>query len=509
MGHLGPGGVGIQGNNNTINQINKIDLGSLPEFIKAFSDRENASKELLDEANQKRDEIAATLDITQGAVGGFFETLGVQDVLPERLKAKLIEIASQFEATRQRLAAMDPDDPMTQALAVQAQIELDKGDPDAASALLQRAEEADLAAAAQARAIAQEASTAADARQLKGAKVRESRGDIELGQLRYGEAAEHFGAAASLMPTSSSSDRARLLLRQAETLLRQGTEYGDNAALVRSIALWSALSHQEFPRGQVPLAWANVQMGLGNALRALGERETGTARLEQAVAAYRLVLQEITRERMPQDWAKAQIGLGWALRAFGEHEAGTVRLQEVVTASRDALKEWTRQHMPFEWASMQVVLGCALWTLGQREAGTASLEEAATAFRAALQEWTRGGDPTNWSATRHNLGLVLRTLGQREVGTARLEEAVTVLLDALQETPRERMPALWAYSQHDLADALAALAKRQTNAALMKEALTCMRGAVEVYQQGEESFWLPVAQSRVKEMEAELVGLQR
>ena len=34
---------------------------------------------------------------------------------------------------------------------------------------------------------------------------------------------------------------------------------------------------------------------LGIALRALGERESGTARLEEAVAAYRAALEEWTR----------------------------------------------------------------------------------------------------------------------------------------------------------------------------------------------------------------------
>jgi hypothetical protein len=37
----------------------------------------------------------------------------------------------------------------------------------------------------------------------------------------------------------------------------------------------------------------------------LGGRETGTARLEEAVAAYREALQENTRERVPLDWAKS------------------------------------------------------------------------------------------------------------------------------------------------------------------------------------------------------------
>ena len=44
-----------------------------------------------------------------------------------------------------------------------------------------------------------------------------------------------------------------------------------------------------------------------------GERESGTARLEEAVAAYRAALEERTRERVPLDWAMTQNNLGIAL----------------------------------------------------------------------------------------------------------------------------------------------------------------------------------------------------
>ena len=74
---------------------------------------------------------------------------------------------------------------------------------------------------------------------------------------------------------------------------------------------------------------------------------------------------------------------------------------------------------------------------------------------------------------------------------------------------RERVPLQWAYTQHALANALAAVAERQKNAIRMAEALTCMRNAVGVYQESKESYWLPVAQHRITEMEAELVELQR
>ena len=42
-----------------------------------------------------------------------------------------------------------------------------------------------------------------------------------------------------------------------------------------------------------------TQMNLGNALLRLGERESGTGRLEEAAAAYREALKEWTKEAAP------------------------------------------------------------------------------------------------------------------------------------------------------------------------------------------------------------------
>jgi hypothetical protein len=71
------------------------------------------------------------------------------------------------------------------------------------------------------------------------------------------------------------------------------------------------------------------------------------------------------------------------------------------------------------------------------------------------------------------------------------------------------VPLEWAYSQHGLANALASLAERQDSPAHMEEALACMRGAVEIYQQGGGNYWLPIAKSRISEMEAKLIKLKR
>jgi hypothetical protein len=70
--------------------------------------------------------------------------------------------------------------------------------------------------------------------------------------------------------------------------------------------------------------------------------------LEEAVAAYRTALAERTRERVPLDWAMTQNNLGTALRALGERDSGTAQLEEAVAAF-DACLAVTETAWPEEW----------------------------------------------------------------------------------------------------------------------------------------------------------------
>ncbi len=59
----------------------------------------------------------------------------------------------------------------------------------------------------------------------------------------------------------------------------------------------------------------------------LGERADETARLEEAVAAYREALRVFTRERVPLDWAKSPGNQGEAMMwpAERENDAGLAK----------------------------------------------------------------------------------------------------------------------------------------------------------------------------------------
>ena len=64
-----------------------------------------------------------------------------------------------------------------------------------------------------------------------------------------------------------------------------------------------------------------TQSNLGHALRILGERESGTERLEQAVAAYNAALEVFTPDQTPHYWDTTQDYLKRVLKSLDKRRA--------------------------------------------------------------------------------------------------------------------------------------------------------------------------------------------
>jgi tetratricopeptide (TPR) repeat protein len=283
--------------------------------------------------------------------------------------------------------------------------------------------------------------------------------DIALAAYDGEAAAEAILAMAESLHGGGDQTGARRdsLIADGDRLYEFGNQRGSNVHLIAAIGVRRATLRL----AAGPDAVAFDQNNLGNALWTLGQRESGTVRLEEAVTAYREALQERTRERVPLDWAMTQNNLGTALVTLGERASGTARLEDAVTAHREALQERTRERVPLDWAMTQNNLGNALSTLGQRESGTARLEDAVTAYREALQERTRERVPLDWAMTQNNLGNALWILGERESGTARLEEAVATWNACLIVTA-SLWPTEWVdYVNSQRDEALAEITRRQ------------------------------------------------
>jgi tetratricopeptide (TPR) repeat protein len=346
---------------------------------------------------QQRENIALLkekLDLNERQVRAALGILGENDIPPERLAAKLVEIAESFKALKATASAQPDDDPNLVALKGDAQKAIEVGELAKADVLLANVE------AEQRRAL--------DLPAVNAAETSARRGEIALTRLRYAEAAKHFANAAAVFPPNSAYENKRIgyLTQEASALYRQGSEFGDNDALRASIERFRRLIEM-MPRERMPLDWAEAQSNLGAALSELGQRESGTAKLEEALGAYRAALTEQTRERAPLEWASTQNLIGVALLGLGQRETGTEKLKEAVAAHREALKEATRERVPLEWGKIQSNLASALLELGKRESGTDNLKEAVAAYREALKEVTRQREPLAWAVLQFNLGTAL------------------------------------------------------------------------------------------------------
>ncbi|MBF0145345.1 MAG: tetratricopeptide repeat protein [Magnetococcales bacterium] len=464
------GDANVQGSYNTSN------IGLTAEGGKVLLDAVAAHWQgLIQEQQRVLREQEKRLGVQEGAIQIFFEIILKQNVPPEQWLTKLVEIAGRYNALCTQAQATSVGDATLQQ-EVRKAIEARRFDD--ADDLFKRMLEQQGA---------------------EMAAVWANRGDLAMIRLRYAEAAQYYATAADTLPPSNKKQSVVWLEKEYDAWFKLGDEFGNHAALATAIQRAAKLLEMH-PQDSAPQDWARMQVHLGNALRILGERESGTDKLEVAVEAYREALKEYTRVRLPLDWAMTQNNLGNALSSLGERESGTAKLEEAVHAYREALKEFTWDRVPLDWAATQNNLGNALMRLGERENGTAKMEEAVEAYREALKEYTRDRVPLDWAMTQNNLGNALMRFGERESGTAKLEEAVQAHREALKERTRNRVPLDWAMTQNSLGVALRGLGERERNADRLKDAMTAYQNALDVAQEGGASYYVQLFDNNIQEL---------
>jgi tetratricopeptide (TPR) repeat protein len=248
------------------------------------------------------------------------------------------------------------------------------------------------------------------------------------------------------------------------------------------------------------------QGNLGNALGKLGERESGTARLEEAITAFRATLKEYTRERDPFLWAHTQNNLGYVLSKLGRRNGEPAQLEEAVASYHSALQELVRERVPLDWAMIQNNLGIALFMLWEWDSGKVYLEGAKDAYRTAIVAM-ENDIPLDVALAQKKFSIFrLFTRWENKNGTARLEEAIKAFRAALQERPRERIPFDWAMTHNnlgaallDLGEAKIELGEAQSGTICLEESVAAYRAALEEWTEESEPHWYKIAGQKLDE----------
>jgi hypothetical protein len=185
--------------------------------------------ELVREAKRSLEELTAQqrenitllkekLDLNVGQVRAALAILGENNIPPERLAPKLVEIAESFKALRETALVQPSDDRQIIALNADARRALDAGELAKADALL-----ADVEAEQRRR---------PDELAVNAADTFGKRGEIALTRLRYAEAAKHFSNAATVLPPGNvyEDQRIQYLEKRRHAL---STSKGMNSATMK------------------------------------------------------------------------------------------------------------------------------------------------------------------------------------------------------------------------------------------------------------------------------------
>src|SRR5689334_3822219 len=204
------GGIAIGGSVTSSTVIIGIPQEKVDELVR------DAKRPLEELTTQQKENIALLkekLDLNERQVRAALGILGENDIAPERLSSKLVEIAQRFKDLQATASAQPRDEPKIAALKTDAQKAIEAGELAKADALLADVET--------------EQRRALDHLAVNAAETSAQRGEIALTRLRYAEAATHFANAAAVFPPKSAHEDRRIgyLGREASALYLQGNEY--------------------------------------------------------------------------------------------------------------------------------------------------------------------------------------------------------------------------------------------------------------------------------------------
>ncbi|BCG94065.1 caspase family protein [Mesorhizobium sp. 131-2-1] len=317
-------------------------------------------------------------------------------------------------------------------------------------------------------------------KRLADAAIYARRADASALVFDYKSAAGDYGKAFALVEKWDDKLRWNYKNQEAEALNAHGDATGDKQALQQAIDAYRIIL-DFIPNGEQNRDWAITRNNMAVVLQTIGERETDTARLEQAAQIFRDSLAVFERERDDLNWAAAQNNLANVLLKIGERESDPKRLNEAVAAMRATLEKRPRDKVPLDWAASQNNLGLALYALSEREPGGERLTEAEAAYRLALQEYTRQKAPVQWAMVENNLGNTLVTLGTLRNDQAKVTEAATAFRAALEVRTSDTFPVSWATSRLNLGNALSSAARFDLGTAELEEAATAYGDALTVF----------------------------
>lgn len=388
--------------------------------------RTDLAKQMGDLPQQSRDQLEA--------LAVRFEISDAFKLTNDQLRTMLEEKAAEYRSYRERLMLLDDR---------QEEITIAKGSANVA------ADRMDFEQAEHHLQIADKLQT------MLAVETKEVRAAHALMRGLVSDAYSIFVSAAESLREADLREMALRRDKYCQQMFRYGLKYGGNA-------LQFALELQK--PGVVALEdtawrneWAKVLSNQATIMASLaGQSKDARSKelLNDAIAAYKRLLEHYTVENMIEQCAMTQQNLAGALYQLSEKQSDFDEriklLEESIDLVKQALTIRVEDEVPEEWAMTVQNLSVALRELGcltGGERGKLFLHESADLARAALTVRTQTKDFYNWALTKENLAITEHALATHELTidtTSRLSAAQNHIENVLNAIDKEEAPAVFA-----------------------------------------------------------------
>lgn len=238
------------------------------------------------------------------------------------------------------------------------------------------------------------------------------------------------------------------------------------------------------PSMSAPLAAQRAHLTcFGHVVATLGGMEPKNSDyFDRAVASYRAAAARVGRNDSQGELVMLHKHLAAVHMAMAERrEDDPEPLEQAVEAYRAILDSMLKSAFPVEWAATQNRLGMALYRLDLRTGRTELLKEALAAYQAALQTFSKYENPARWAEVMHNLAQALEVYGDQMRSPDVLERAIDACRLVSETLSRDTSPLAWAAVQNTLGSALYLRDKHGHSTEHLAAAEETLRGALEVY----------------------------
>ena len=240
---------------------------------------------------------------------------------------------------------------------------------------------------------------------------------------------------------------------------------------------------------QEPRLLADLKCAYGAALVVLGDRDSSSQMLNEAVDAYEQALAAYGMlDSSAIDLPGTQINYGCALWVLSQRNDDLDLVEKAGKAFRSALGTLDAERSPLEWSLVQNNLGLTLKELGSARKDMGLVEEAVQMYESALSVLTRKENPFDWARTEHNLAAALSVRYGEGVADG-LEQAIVKYRRVLDVFSFEKFPRAWAGTRHNLGLALGELGTLQESRDQLLEARDCFASIIDVKRDGDPLEW--------------------